>query len=71
VYCKSAQPSRDFTHFHRLNAADYADGHAGQPGEKAGFWLLWLATETFTTRDSRQVTPGVDREFSPTTPPGC
>lgn len=71
VYCKSAQPSRDFTHFHRLNAADYGDGHAGEPGERAGFWLLWVAADSFTARDGRKVTPGVDREFSPTTPPDC
>jgi len=71
VYCKSAQPSRDFTHFHRLTAADYRDGHAGEPGERAGFWLLWVAADSFTARDGRKVTPGVDREFSPTTPPDC
>jgi plastocyanin len=33
--------------------------------------LLWGATDTYETRDGRQVVPGVDRAFSPTPPPEC
>jgi hypothetical protein len=69
-FCKSKQPSRDFPHFHRTDAAEYAKGHGQQPGDR-GYWLLWAATDSFTQRDGRQVHPGVDREFSPTPPPDC
>jgi hypothetical protein len=69
-FCKSKQPSVDFPHFHRTNAAEYAKGHGQAPGDR-GYWLLWLATDAFAQRDGRQVTPGVDRQFSPTPPPDC
>ncbi|MGH3646361.1 MAG: hypothetical protein ACRDTM_04170 [Micromonosporaceae bacterium] len=69
-FCDSKQPSADFPHFHRVKAADYAEGHGQQPGD-AGYWLLWVATDSFTQRDGRKVAPGVDREFSPTPPPDC
>ena len=69
-FCKSKQPSVDFPHFHRTNAAEYAKGHGQAPGDR-GYWLLWMATDTFKQRDGRQVSPGVDREFSPTPPPAC
>jgi hypothetical protein len=71
VFCDSAQPHADFTHYHRLTAAEYAEGHGGQPGESSGFWLAWMATQSFEARDGRAVTPGVDRQFSPTPPPSC
>jgi hypothetical protein len=69
-FCSSQQPSKDFPHFHRVHAADYAEGHGQKPADR-GYWLLWLATDTFTQKDGRKVTPGVDREFSPTPPPDC
>lgn len=69
-FCKTKQPSPDFPHFHRTNAAEYAKGHGQAPGDR-GYWLLWMATDTFKQRDGRQVTPGVDRAFSPTPSPGC
>ena len=69
-FCKSTQPTPDFPHFHRVDAPDYAHGHGGPPNA-AGYWLLWLATDTFTTHDGRQVRPGVDRQLSPTPPPAC
>jgi hypothetical protein len=69
-FCQAAQPSTDFPHFHRTDAADYAEGHGQAPGDR-GYWLLWLATDSFQSRDGRDVTPGVDREFSPTPPPDC
>jgi hypothetical protein len=69
-FCKSRQPSADFPHFHRTHAAEYAKGHGQAPNDQ-GYWLLWMATDTFKQRDGRQVTPGVDREFSPTPPPDC
>ncbi len=67
TYCSSTQPSRDFTHFHRLMAPSYALGHGGPPGS-VGFWGTWIAAEQFESQ-GRTVTPGVDREFSPTPPP--
>jgi hypothetical protein len=69
-FCADKQPSPDFPHFHRWHAADYAEGHGESPGDQ-GAWLLWLATDSFESGDGRQVTPGVDREFSPTPPPDC
>jgi len=71
VFCQETQPSTDFTHYHRVHAAAYGEGHAGNPGEEDGYWLLWVATQSFEARDGRQVNPGVDREFSPTPPPVC
>lgn len=68
-YCRSKQPHPDFTHFHRVNAPDYQQGHAGPPDSK-GYWLLWVAAAEFE-QQGRTVTPGVDREFSPTVPPDC
>lgn len=71
VFCQDTQPSTDFTHYHRVHAAAYREGHGGDPGESDGYWLLWVATQSFQTQDGRQVNPGVDREFSPTPPPAC
>ena len=70
-FCAETQPSTDFTHYHRFHAPEYREGHAGDPGEEDGFWLLWIAADTFATRDGRQIVPGVDRAFSPTPPPAC
>lgn len=69
-FCDRNRPHRDFTHFHRVNAPEYSQGHGGPPGTK-GYWLSWLALDTFDTGDGRHVTPGVDREFSPTPAPRC
>ena len=71
VFCQEQQPHADFTHYHRVHAAEYGEGHAGEPGEEDGYWLLWVTTDSFEARDGRQITPGVDREFSPTPPPAC
>jgi plastocyanin len=70
-FCAEAQPSTDFTHYHRFHAPEYREGHAGDADEEDGFWLLWIAADTFEARDGRQIVPGVDREFSPTPPPPC
>jgi hypothetical protein len=70
TFCGSTQPSRDFPHFHRIDAPEYAQGHGQAPRDR-GYWLLWVATDRFTLRDGREVFPGVDREFSPTPPPDC
>jgi len=69
-FCASKRLSPDFTHYHRTDAPAYAEGHGGPPGFKDGSWLLWVATGTFMAQ-TRQVTPGVDRAFSPTPPPDC
>jgi plastocyanin len=71
TFCAETQTSPDFTHYHRFHAAEYREGHAGDPGEEDGFWLLWIAADTFEARDGRQIVPGVDRAFSPTPPPVC
>jgi hypothetical protein len=70
VFCKSTQPHPDFTHYHRYSAAQYAEGHGGPPGETGGYWLAWMATETFESQ-GRTVQPGIDRQFSPTPAPDC
>ena len=67
TFCGSTQPSPDFTHFHRLVAPSYALGHGGPPGTP-GFWGTWVAAQQFESQ-GRTITPGVDREFSPTPPP--
>jgi hypothetical protein len=67
TYCKSAQPSPDFTHFHMLVAPSYAQGHGG-PANGPGFWGTWVAAVQFESQ-GRTVPPGVDRQFSPTPPP--
>lgn len=70
VFCAETQPDRSFTHFHKYEAPEYAEGHGSEPGDQ-GYWLTWAATDTFDTRDGREVTPGIDYEFSPTPPPTC
>jgi plastocyanin len=69
-FCAENQPSADFPHFHQTSAPEYSMGHGSAP-HQVGYWLLWVATDTYETRDGRQVSPGVDREFSPTPPPTC
>jgi hypothetical protein len=74
TFCAEAQPggpNGGFTHYHRVTAPAYAQGHGGQPGENRGYWLLWVATDSFESFDRRKVTPGVDYQFSPTPPPSC
>jgi hypothetical protein len=74
TFCAEAQPggaNAGFTHYHRVTAPAYAQGHGGAPGENKGYWLLWVATDTFETSDRRKVAPGVDYQFSPTPPPSC
>ncbi len=67
TFCQSTQPTRDFTHFHDLVAPTYAQGHGGAPNT-VGFWGTWIAAEPFESQ-GRQVSPGVDRQFSPTPAP--
>jgi hypothetical protein len=57
VFCAENRPGGTkggFPHFHRLDAAEYAQGHAGPPGTP-GYWLSWVAVDEFTQRDGRQV----------------
>jgi hypothetical protein len=73
TFCAETQPRGPrggFTHFHRLTAPVYAQGHGGPPGSE-GYWLLWVAADEFESFDRRQVRPGVDYEFSPTPAPAC
>jgi hypothetical protein len=53
--------------FLRFLAPAYRQGHAGEPGEDDGVWLLWIAADTFETRQGGQNAPSVDREFSHST----
>jgi hypothetical protein len=71
VFCKSKQPSADWSHYHRYIAPTYGEGHSGQPGESNGYWLMWVATREITDSSGRKVGPGVDRAFSLLTPPDC
>jgi hypothetical protein len=70
TFSKGRQPHTDFTHYHRVIALQYGEGHAGTCGESRGYWLLWVALREFET-SGRKVTPGVDRQFSPTPPQEC
>jgi len=73
TFCAESQPhgaNGGFTHFHRLDAPVYAQGHGGPPGAQ-GYWLMWVAVDDFAAFDGRQVAPGVDYAFSPTPPPSC
>lgn len=67
TFCRSTQPSADFTHFHRLTAPSYAQGHGGPP-TTVGWWGTWVAAVEFQSQ-GRTIPPGVDRQFSPTPPP--
>jgi hypothetical protein len=72
VFCAEAQPDMPngaFTHFHRLTAPVYGQGHGGAPGE-IGYWLTWLAVDEFML-GTRPVKPGIDYQFAPTPPPTC
>jgi hypothetical protein len=72
TFCSESHPdgaNGAFTHFHRLTAPRYADGHGGPPGTE-GYWLMWVATEEFES-GGRAVKLGVDYQFSPTRPPAC
>jgi plastocyanin len=73
TFCAETQnggASGGFTHFHRLEAPVYAQGHGGPPGAQ-GYWLLWVAVDDFAAADGREIKPGVDYGFSPTPPPTC
>jgi hypothetical protein len=73
TFCAETQPrgpAGGFTHFHRLEAPVYAQGHGGPPGAQ-GYWLTWVATDDFESSDKREIHPGVDYQFSPTPPPSC
>jgi hypothetical protein len=69
VFCEENRPDSAFTHFHRLDAAEYAQGHGGDPGEK-GYWLMWVIAGEFRTQTGN-VRPSVDYKFSPTPAPSC
>lgn len=78
VFCDAARPSPDFTHYHRHDAAEYADGHGGPPGESEGYWLAFVATHDFELlfpgqdpSQARDVAAGIDREFALMDAPAC
>jgi hypothetical protein len=73
TFCAETQPGGPkggFTHFHRISAPQYSQGHGGPPGAQ-GYWLMWVAVDEFTAGDGRKIGPGVDYAFSPTPPPTC
>lgn len=73
VFCAEAVPDAEggsFTHFHRVTAPEYSEGHGGEPGA-LGYWMSWMAVGNFETGDGRPVVPGIDYEFSPTPAPAC
>jgi hypothetical protein len=45
------------------------EGHGHEAGDE-GYWLMWVAANNLDVL-GRQVSPGVDRDFSPTPPPKC
>ncbi len=68
-FCKSKQPSADFAHFQRANAASYQAGQGGPPNAQ-GLWLIAAATDSFEA-GGRKVTPGPDRSYAATPAPDC
>jgi len=73
TFCAEAQPggaNSGFTHYHRVTAPSYGQGHGGPPATNTGYWLLRLAVDEFDTPAGR-IEPGVDYAFSPTPPPAC
>ncbi len=73
TFCAETQPGGakgGFTHFHRLTAPVYAQGHGGPPGAE-GYWLMWVSVDNFDAADGRTISPGIDYGFSPTQPPSC
>jgi hypothetical protein len=73
VFCAEAQPGGPrggFTHFHRVDAPQYAVGHGGPPGQQ-GYWLMWVAVDEFDLQGQGHVTPGVARQLFITPPPRC
>jgi hypothetical protein len=69
IFCESDRPSPEFVHFHKWNASSYREGHGHEAGDE-GYWLMWVATNDIDVQ-GRHVSPGVDRDFSPTPPPKC
>jgi hypothetical protein len=69
IFCESERPSPEFVHFHKWNASSYREGHGHEAGDE-GYWLMWVATNDIDVQ-GRHVSPGVDRDFSPTPPPKC
>ncbi len=70
VFCSQDQPGPEFTHFHKKNAATYAEGHGGEPGVE-GYWLLHVAVLNFTSPFGQTGHAGVDHAFGPTPPTEC
>ena len=59
TFCAETQPGGPkggFTHFHRLNAPVYAQGHGGPPGTE-GYWLMWVSVDNFDAADGRTIRP--------------
>ena len=69
IFCESDRPGPEFVHFHKWNATSYREGHGHEAGDE-GYWLMWVATNDINVQE-RQVSPGVDWDFSPTPPPKC
>jgi hypothetical protein len=69
TFCESDRPGPEFVHFHKWNATSYREGHGHEAGDE-GYWLMWVATNDINVQE-RQVSPGVDWDFSPTPPPKC
>jgi hypothetical protein len=70
TFCAQQQPHTEFSDYHLADAATFDEGSHATAGETDGFWMLALAVDSFHER-TRQVTPGVDREYLPTPPPPC
>ncbi len=70
TFCQSSNPGDGFTHFHRANAATYAEGHGGEPN-MPGYWLMHVATHNFESPFGQTGGPGIHREFGPTPASDC
>ena len=67
-FTEADQPHPDFTHFHQWYADSWDGAHGGDEGDH-GYWLIHIAVDEFE-RPWGEVTPGVDRDYMPTPPPG-
>lgn len=69
-FCKEQQIHSDFSHFHRLSAPQFSEGHSGSKPGELGYWHLFMSLDEFEMPWGK-VLPGVDRKYAPTPAPAC
>lgn len=72
IFCAETRPDRagsSFMRFQRYQAADWAQGAGGKPGDQ-GYWLSFLAVDSLNV-DGRRVQLGIDYQYPAPAPPTC